>query len=712
MNENRRDILIRFGIVYFIIVMIFIAIIVKIVIIQTTQRPMWMKLAASLTQPDRVAPATRGNIYSEDGQLFASTMPEYHLVMDMRTQALHDTLRHHKTSLFYEKVDSLCRHLAAKFGDKSVQAYKMALVNAYKKRDPRFSVYPDLISYSDLKEVLQFPLFNLGRLRSGLIEDVYARRIRPFGDIGSRTIGGIYGDESMGGKNGIELAFDTLLRGKPGLYSRQRIAGSWENVVVVPPENGADIITTLNANIQDITENALRKELIKTDAKEGCAIVMETKTGEIKAVANLTQQKDSTYAEARNEAFADETEPGSTFKVASIMAALDQGLISPNDTINTGNGVYDFFGTKMHDWNEDHGGFHKITVAQAVWYSSNIGVSRTIYNAYKNNPAAFVDKLYEMKLNQPIHFHIPGAGIPIIKHPDEKNTHWSLTTLPWMSIGYEVQIPPIYTLTFYNAIANNGKMIRPFLVKAIEKKGKVVQTFSTSTIKDQICKPSTLSIIKSMLLGVVEHGTGANLQSPYVQIAGKSGTAQISKGASGYKTDGVEYQVSFCGYFPATDPQYTVICVIRKPKIGYASGGLMAGAVVKEIALLVNASKITLTPNSLPSTGEDKIPMIKSGDYNDVKTVLSRMSINFLGDKNQFPWITATADSNYVTIHSMAIPQNGVPNVISMGAKDAVYLLGNAGLNVQLVGCGKVISQSLPPNSALQKGATIVLTLH
>jgi cell division protein FtsI (penicillin-binding protein 3) len=317
-----------------------------------------------------------------------------------------------------------------------------------------------------------------------------------------------------------------------------------------------------------------------------------------------------------------------------------------------------------------------------------------------------------MKLNDPIHFDIPGAGVPHIKHPGDKYTHWSLTTLPWMSIGYEVQIPPIYTLTFYNAIANNGKMIRPYLVKAIQKDGKTIKTFTTSTIDEAICKPSTLAIIKQMLIGVVQHGTGTTLKSPYVQIAGKSGTAQISKGISGYKTDGIEHQVSFCGYFPADDPQYTVVVVIRDPKIGYASGGTMAGAVVKEIAELVNANKITVQPKDIATTPVDKIPMIKGGDYNDVKTVLSRLSINFLGDKGAFPWITATADSNYVKIHSMIVPRNCVPNVLTMGAKDAVYLLENAGLHVQLIGRGKVVAQSLPPNSALQKGENIVLTLH
>jgi cell division protein FtsI (penicillin-binding protein 3) len=281
-----------------------------------------------------------------------------------------------------------------------------------------------------------------------------------------------------------------------------------------------------------------------------------------------------------------------------------------------------------------------------------------------------------------------------------------------MSIGYEVQIPPIYTLTFYNAIANDGKMIRPYLVKAIQKDGKILQTFTTSTLDEAICKPSTLSIIKSMLVGVVQHGTGANLKSPYVNIAGKSGTAQISKGISGYKTDGIEHQVSFCGYFPADNPQYTVIVVIRDPKIGYASGGTMAGAVVKEIAELVNANKITMLPDAVATMAVDRIPMIKGGDYNDVKTVLSRLSINFLGDKADFPWITATSDNNYVTIHPMSVARNYVPNVMSMGAKDAVYLLENSGLRVQLVGLGKVVSQSLLPNSVLQKGQTIVLTLH
>lgn len=713
MNNDRRDILLRFGIVYVIILAVAAAIVFKIIDIQYLERPIWMKLASRLTQADREAPANRGNIFAADGELLASTLPKYYLYMDMRSDALHDTLKNHKKPLFYEKVDSLAMALSRKLGDKSKDEYKRSLTSAFKRVDKRFLLYPYLVSFSDMQQIRKFPLFNLGKIKSGLCEEVYARRVRPFGDLGSRTIGDIYGDGARGGKNGIELAFDSLLRGKPGVFSRQRIAGRWENVVAVPPENGADIFTTLDVSIQDITESSLLKEMTALQANEGCAVVMEVSTGEIKAVANLGRLPDGSYAERRNEAFADQGEPGSTFKVASIMAALDDGLLSENDTIDTGNGLYSFFGQVMKDHNAERGGYHKISVAQAIWYSSNVGVSKAIYNAYRNNPGAFVDKLYSMKLNQRMHFDIPGSGRPHIKHPNDKNSIWSNTSLPWMSIGYEVGMPPIYTLAFYNSIANGGKMIRPYLVRSVQRDGKVLKSFTTETINEAICKPTTLTKIRAMLEGVVTKGTGKSVASPFVKIAGKSGTAQISKGSAGYKSNGVTHQVSFCGYFPADNPRYTVICVIRQPQIGIASGGHMAGAVVKDIAELVYAKKITVTPTEIAKTNNaPKIPAVKGGNYNEVQTVLARLAINFMGDKGNYKWIQTQSDASSVQIRPMDNRRNSVPNVVGLGAKDAVYLLENIGLRTQLLGRGKVVAQSLAAGAYPQKGQTVILSLQ
>jgi len=713
MNNDRRDILLRFGILYVVILGVAAAIIFKIIDIQVFERPIWMKLASRLTQADREAPATRGNIFAADGELLASTLPKYYLYMDMRSDALHDTLKNHEKSLFSEKVDSLATALSRKLGDKSKDEYKRSLINAYKRVDKRFLLYPYLVSFSDMQQIRKFPLFNMGKIKSGLSEEVYARRVRPFGDLGSRTIGDIYGDGARGGKNGIELAFDSMLKGKSGVFSRQRIAGRWENVVAVQPDNGVDIYTTLDVAIQDITESSLLRELTALQANEGCAVVMEVNTGEIKAVANLSRLPDGSYAERRNQAFADQGEPGSTFKVASIMAALDDGLISENDTIDTGNGVYSFFGQSMKDHNANRGGYHRISVAQAIWYSSNVGISRAIYNAYKNNPSAFVDKLYSMKLNQKMHFDIPGSGAPYIKHPNDKHAIWSNTTLPWMSIGYELGMPPIYTLAFYNAIANGGKMIRPFLVRSIQRDGKTIKTFTTETINEAICKPTTLTKMRAMLEGVVKYGTGKSVASPYVQIAGKSGTAQISKGSAGYKSNGVTHQVSFCGYFPANNPRYTVICVIREPQIGVASGGHMSGAVVKSIAELVYAKKITIKPHEVAKIANSpKMPNVKGGNYNEVQTVLSRLAINFMGDKGSNPWIQTLSDANSVQIRPLNRSRNAIPNVVGLGAKDAVYLLENIGLRAQLIGRGKVVGQSIQVGSYPYKGQTIVLTLQ
>ena len=740
MNNQRRDILLRFGIVYVLILLAFLLVLVKIVNIQFVHRSYWLSYLkipplSSPMRADSIVPATRGNIYSCDGKLLAGTIPRYHLYWDTRYPALKKVLpnkkgkHEHTAPLFYETVDSLSISLSKLFKDKSPAEYRRNLVDAFKRGDSRYSIVSMPVSYFDLQKVKTFPLFRLGQMRSGLSEEEYSSREHPFGDMASRTIGSIRGVEEKdsikeddrwktkiypqgSGRSGLEMQFDSLLSGKPGVKSQQRFAGQWEDVIETPPEDGADIITTLDVGIQDIAENALLRGLITFGAMEGCAIVMETQTGEIKAVANLGKNPNGSYSEIRNYAFADELEPGSTFKVASIMAAIDDGQASENDTVDTGNGRYFFphYDKPMTDYKS--GGFHRISVAQAIWYSSNIGVSRTVYTHYHDNPAAFIDKLYQMKLNQPIPFDIPGAGEPYISHPGNKG--WDSKSWMWMSIGYGVKIPPVYTLTFYNAIANNGKMIRPFLVKSISREGKTVNTFTTETINDAICKPSTLEKIKAMLEGVVQNpkGTGKSVQSPYVAIAGKSGTAQISNGKAGYKVNGtVLHQVSFCGYFPADNPHYTALCVMRQPTIGGASGGHQAGSVVKEIAELVYASKMTHQPKDI-ARNLPKTPKIKGGNYNDVSKALSGLSLSFTGDKSKNSLVRVSADSATIWLKPMSYSKNGVPDVVGLGAKDAVYLLENAGLRVAVQGRGKVVSQSLAAGSPPQRGQVISLMLQ
>jgi cell division protein FtsI (penicillin-binding protein 3) len=533
--------------------------------------------------------------------------------------------------------------------------------------------------------------------------------------LASRTIGDIYADEAKGGKNGLELFFNEQLLGTPGVSIRQKVANTYMETVEVEPVDGMDIITTIDIDLQDIAEKALLDSIRSFDAGSGYAILMEVKTGEVKAIVNMQQNADKSYSENKNGAVSDQVEPGSTFKVASLMVALDDGKVKITDSIQTGNGVYRYANSDMKDHNYHRGGYGRISVANVIHASSNVGISKIITNAYGHNPAAFVDKLYDMKLNEPMNIEIPGAAAPKIRHPKDKAKYWSATTLPWMSIGYETQIPPIYTLAFFNAIANNGKLIRPFFVKGISKNGIMVKEFQTETIKESICKPTTLRDIQEVLLGVLEGdlGTAKNVRSDYVRIAGKTGTAQISKGALGYKSGGKTHQVSFCGYFPYENPLYTCIVVVREPRKGYPSGGKMAGSIFKNIAERTMAIKSNRKPDSceLDSTVKyPKLPYSKSGNYAALKTVMSNLQLPFEG--NGVDWVKTFSDEKQIRVQPLEVSKQKVPDLIGMGAKDALFLLEKLGLNVQVQGRGKIVSQSISPGTVAAKGSPILICLQ
>jgi len=711
MADKRKDIVLRFGIVYTFICMLFLYVIYHIVIIQFVERDNWLALAAKSKRTDIVVKPNRGNIYACDGRLMASSIPTYYVYMDLRVPALHEK----NGKLFKDNIDSVAIYLSSFFHDKTAYEYNTTLKNAYNKDIGEFQLFPERISYAQLKQLRTLPLFRLGRNKSGLITKELFRRVKPFGSLASRTIGDIYADESKGGKNGIEKRFDTSLIGTSGVSIRQKIANTYMETVQVEPIDGMDITTTIDIDLQDIAEKALLDSLRAFDAGSGYVILMEVHSGEVKAIVNMQQNVDKTYSENKNGAVSDQVEPGSTFKVASLMAALDDGKVKITDSIQTGNGIFRYANQEMKDWNANKGGFGRITIAEAIHVSSNIGISRMIVNAYGHNPSAFVDKLYEMKLNEPLNLEIPGSASPKIRHPKDKAKYWSSTTLPWMSIGYETQIPPIYTLAFYNAIANNGKYIRPFFVKSISKNGLIVKTFETETIKESICKPTTLRDIHEVLLGVLEGkmGTAKNVRSKYVRIAGKTGTAQISKGALGYKTGGKTHQVSFCGYFPAENPQYTCIVVIREPRIGYPSGGKMAGSIFKNVAERTMALKSNRKPNSFEPdsiTKNPSKPFTKVGYYHALQTVMTDLQLP-MGVKSG-EWVKTISDENRTNVEPITVFNNVVPNLVGMGAKDAVFLLERMGLKVQVQGRGKIVSQSLKQGTFAKKGSVIMINFQ
>ena len=676
------------------------------------EKEKWEKVAESQKRPNRLILPGRGNIYSSDGKLMATSVPRYYTYIDFRADGFSvDTFLSSKVN----GVDSLSVYLSRKFKNRTPAGYKAHLLRGLKSKSHKYPVYEGRASYTDLKEMKKYPFLRLSRYKSGFYTKEMVQRQKPFGTLASRTIGDIYGEIEAGGmtkgKNGLELQYDSLLRGEAGLSSVRRVGGGWTNVVEVEPVDGMDIRTTIDINIQDITEKSLVDMLKKIDAESGTAVVMEVATGEIKAITNMGRIREGAYAETKNHAVADEIEPGSTFKVASMMVALEDGICQPGDTVDVGKGIYMYKGARMTDHNMNKGGYGRISAEQAIWYSSNIGVAKIIMKGYEKNPTKYVEGLYKLGLTIPLNLEIPGAGRAKIRMPNDTTLYWSKTTLPWMSFGYETQIPPIYTLTFFNAIANGGKMVRPMFTKEIMHNGKTVQSFSTEVLKPSICSDNTLAIIKDMLLGVVEKGTGKAVHSDIIRIAGKTGTAQIASGGV-YRTCG--HQGAFCGYFPADEPKYSCIVVIRRPRIGYPSGGTMSGGVVKAIAEKVYASHMSFDVRDMERDSlAVMLPAAKNGNLDALENVLGKFDIDVDTDSLETKWVAAARrdSSEVLRLHDLTIREGLVPSVIGMGAKDAVYLLESAGLRVVLDGMGRVSAQSMGPGTRIAKGQSIRLTL-
>lgn len=685
------------------------------------EKEKWEKVAESQKRPNRLVLPGRGNIYSADGKLMATSVPRYYMYIDFSADCYLepgekwnslDTLKMSRRN----GVDSLAIYLSHKLKDRTPAGYKSYLLRGLASKSRSYPVYTGKISYSDLKEIRKYPFFRLGRFRSGFYTKEMVQRQKPFGTLASRTIGDIYGeietDGATKGKNGLELQYDSLLRGQAGLSSVRRVGGGWTNVIEVEPVDGLDIRTTIDINIQDITEKSLVDMLKSIDAESGTAVVMEVATGEVKAITNMGRVGEGAYGETKNHAVADESEPGSTFKVASIMVALEDGLCNPGDTVDVGNGIFMYKGARMTDHNNNKGGYGRITVEQAIWLSSNIGVAKTILKGYSDNPTKYVEGLYRVGMNADLRLEIPGAGRAKIRRPDDSLRYWSKTTLPWMSFGYETQVPPINTLAFFNAIANDGKMVRPMFTKEIMHNGKPMQSFSTEVIKSSICSDKTLALIKDMLLGVVEEGTGKPVYSDVVRIAGKTGTAQIATGGV-YRTSG--HQVSFCGYFPADEPKYSCIVVIRRPRIGYPSGGTMSGSVVKSIAEKIYASHMSFDIRDMePDSLAVKLPAVKGGQLKAVENILNELDVKTNTDSMETKWVRAVSEEeeNRIKLKDIPLRSGLVPSVVGMGAKDAVYLLEKVGLQVSLSGLGRVTSQSIQPGQRISKGQTVLITLR
>lgn len=691
--------------IVFIAICIFSLLIVgKILYIQFVNGEKWQSKVAHITTDLREITPVRGNIYADNRNMLATSVPIYEIRMDMRAEGLSD-------EDYFQNIDSLCASLSKLFGDKSASAYKAGFTKARAAGNRYYRVKSN-VDYDQVQKAQNFPIWKRGRFKSGVIFEKRTIRLMPFKELATRTVG--YEREGVQ-PVGIEGAYNNVLSGKPGKRYEKRLAGGiWMPITdrnEVEPEDGCDVYTTLDVNIQDVATNALRKELKNHNASHGCAVLMEVKTGYIKAIANLTRTADSTYHEVYNYAVGEATEPGSTFKLASLMAAFEDGLIDLHDTVDTENGKYKFYDRIMRDSNgKGHGEIDVLTVFQK---SSNVGVSRIINDSYASNPQKFVDRLYKMGLGRKLGLEISGEGKPVIKDPSDKS--WSGVTLPWMSIGYETLMTPLQILTFYNAVANDGVMLKPQFVSEVQRNGILIKENKPVVLNQAIASRETIAKAKKMLESVVtEEGTAANLRFGAYHIAGKTGTAQIANAKYGYKYDqAVSYQASFVGYFPAEAPEYTCIVVVNGPSNNVYYANRVAGPVFKEIADKVYAQRFDLFKETDPINNAiaSKAPVSLSGNANDLKSIFNAFNVPVKDNSEGYGWVTTKTLPENVEIERRTVKDGLTPNVVGMGLRDGVYLLESCGYQVKVQGKGMISKQSMPPGSPARKGQKITIEL-
>ena len=714
---DRKKVIKRYKVVAYAMLAAGLLIIIKVAYIATVKRDYWMDVASRLVRDSVDVKPVRGNILSCDGRLMASSLPEFRMFMDFKAGGDENEQR---DSLWEASVDSICMGLHEIFPTKSAAEFKKHLEEGRAKGSRHWPVWRKRVSYNTFSEVKQLPVFRLSANKGGFHYEKFNARQRPFGSLAKRTIGDLFGAKDTA-QFGLELAYDSILRGKNGKISRQKVRSEFLDITIQDPVNGADIVTTIDVNIQDLAERSLVDELKLINGNVGVAVVMEVKTGDIKAIVNMTKCADGEYYEIKNSAVSDLLEPGSVFKTASLMVALDDGVVDTTYTVDTGSGIWDMYGAKMRDHNWHRGGYQVLTLPQTLEYSSNIGVSRIIDKYYGKNPEKFVQGLDRIGIREDLKLPIVGYAPPRIRMPKKNKrgqyTNWSKTALPWMSIGYETQVPPISTLTFYNAIANGGTMMRPRFVKAVMKDGQIIKEFPPEVVKQSICKEKTLREITTILEHVVSQGLGKKAGSPSFKVAGKTGTAQISKGLAGYKSGTMNYLLSFVGFFPADAPRYSCIVCIQRPGLPASSG--FSALVFHNIAEGIMAQSLKLDVADARDSLSVLVPDVKNGDLAAADYVLkclgvnARKSWNWQQAAGRPVWGTAANSRTGVTLTSTAAQaKNTVPDVTGMGARDAVYALESRGVRVRLQGRGKVKTQSLPPGHKIRKGETCSLGLE
>jgi cell division protein FtsI (penicillin-binding protein 3) len=663
----KRSIVIRVRLVFILVALCACAIPYKVAVVQFIEGEKWKEKAEQVNFQYREVAATRGNIYAADGSLLATSLPFYQVAIDPTVVDEDD---------FTSGIDSLAKHLSAFYQDKPASGYKRMILEARANNKRYLMLNRRQIGYQEMQQMSKWPIFKLGRVNGGIIFEKIERRFQPFSSLASRTLGTL---NANGVGSGLEYSFNTYLKGQDGKALFQRLAGEvWKplyDVDDIKPLNGYDITTTLDVTIQDVAEAALRRQLADREAAFGSVIVMEVKTGHIKAISNLERNASGTgYVESYNYAVGDmgSTEPGSTFKLVSMLALLEENKVS-------------------------------------LEKSSNVAISKLVDRHFGANPSNFLAYLDKVGLSEPLGLQLSGEGKPFFKKPGT-NT-WYGTSLPWISIGYESKLNPIHTLTLYNAVANQGKMVKPIFVKAVSNGVQTIETFETQVIRESIASPKTIALLQELLLGVVENGTARNIKNPNYKIAGKTGTAQKLIGGTYQEV----YYTSFAGYFPADNPKYSMIVVIDSPKGIAAYGGDVSAPVFKEIADKIfatdlelntmNQSKILLAQNQ-PSL----LPYVAAGKGEELKEIFDYLKLPSAATAG-VDWVAPSTISNSISLQAIDTEKPLVPDVTGMSLRDALYLLENKGLKVNFNGRGRVIGQSLSPGSPLVPNATIDLVL-
>lgn len=637
----------------------------------------WRQVSQRFISDSISVPAMRGNIISADGKVMVASLPQYRLFMDYividKDSVAREKAQHWRDSMVNVKADSIADGLHKIFPDKSKEWFRNRFLEGRKRRSHAWNLYPRMATYIQYKQVKELPLLRESPLKGGFNPEKIMLRIKPYRTLASRTLGDLSKDSAKA-TSGLEWCYDTILCGTPGIMHRSRVYDRQVNFYDREPVNGHDLITTIDATMQDIAEKAIVNKLKEVNGDKGVVILMEVKTGDIKAMVSMTRYRneetgESEYYEAQNDAINALWEPGSTFKTGSIMVALEDGKITPETIVETGSGIYNMHGRPMKDHNWHRGGYGTLNVTQVLEYSSNIGVSRLIDDAYHDHPEKYVQGLYNMGVGIPL--GLPMGANPRVRMPntDKIKGNWSKTALAWMSIGYETQIPPISTVAFYNAIANGGRFVRPRFVKAEMENGRVVREFPVEVIKEQICSPHTLRDIQTILEKVVSEGLGKKAGNKRFPVSGKTGTAQVAENGS-YASHA--YMVSFCGYFPSDAPKYSCIVCIRKRGLP-ASGGGQCGPVFSEISQMV----------------------MNQGVYRDPREASDSTSI-----------FTPT-----LSRQKTEIAKGVVPDVLNMGASDAVRAMQLSGMKVRLIGTGLVHEQNIAAGSKREKGTVVTLKL-